>query len=126
MEKAYTLRDMCADDLFVVLKIVNKIGVKEIKKCFAAVDVKNAISEGAENDLAAAVGLQVMMEVAGLIVEHLPDCKTEIYQFLSSLSSMKVEEVAAMPMADFFTMIMDVFKHPSFNDFFQRVVGLFK
>lgn len=126
MEKAYTLRDMNADDLFVVLKIVNKIGVKDIKKCFAAVDVKNAISEGAENELAAAVGLQVMLEIAGLVVEHLPDCKTEIYHFLASLSGMQVEEVAAMPMGDFFGMVMDVLKHPSFNDFFQRVVGLFK
>ena len=132
MDKAYTLRDMNADDLFVVLKIINKIGVKEVKNCFSAVEMKENLqavaSAGGDenNEYVAAVGLNVMMSIAGLVVERLPECKTEIYQFLSSLSGMKVDEVAAMPMADFFGMVMDVFKHPSFNDFFQRVVGLFK
>jgi len=129
MDNTYTLREMNADDLFVVLKIVNKIGVKEFKNCFAAVDVKKAMQDpenGVENELAAAVGLQVIMSIAGVVVERLPDCKTELYQFLASLSGMKEKEIASMPMGDFFSMVMDVFKHPSFNDFFQRVVGLFK
>lgn len=127
METAYTLRDMNADDLFVVLKIVNKIGVKEIKNCFSAVDLKEQLeSSGENNDLAAAVGLNVMVSIAGLIVERLPECKVELYDFLASLSGMKAKDVAAMPMADFFGMVMDVLKHPSFNDFFQRLVGLFK
>lgn len=128
MEKAYTLREMNADDLFVVLKIVNKIGVKEFKNCFAAVDVKKAMQDpenGVENELAAAVGIQVVMGIAGVVVERLPDCKAEIYQFLASLSGMKEKEIAALPMGVFFDMVMDVVKHPGFTDFFQRVVGLF-
>lgn len=128
--KLYTLRDMNADDLFVVLKIINKIGVKEVKNCFNASEVKKAISttEGGDTneEMTAAIGLHVMMEIAGLIIENLPNCKDEIYYFLGSLSGMKAEEVAALPMATFFDMVMDVLKHPNFNDFFQRVVGLFK
>ena len=132
MDKAYTLRDLSADDLFVVLKIVNKIGVKEVKNCFSAAEMKNDIqtlanAAGDENsEFVAAVVLSVMMSVASLIIERLPECKTELYDFLASLSGMKAKEVAAMPMGEFFGMVMDVLKHPSFTDFFQRVVGLFK
>ena len=127
--KLYTLRDMNADDLFVVLKIINKIGVREVRNCFNSAEVKKAISGndgGVNEEMTAAIGLHVMMELAGLIIEHLPECKDEIYCFLGSLSGMKAEEVAALPMGTFFDMVMDVLKHPNFNDFFQRVVGLFK
>ena len=126
--KAYTLREMNADDLFVMVKIINKIGVKEVKNCFNAAEVKQAMAntEGTDDELAAAVGLHVMMEIATLVMEHLPECKTDIYMFLASLSGMKAEEIAALPMGDFFDMFMDVLKHPNFADFFQRVIGLFK
>ncbi len=125
--KAYTLREMNADDLFVVVKIINKIGVKELKNCFNAAEVKQAMANSGEGEeLAAAVGVRVMMEVAGIVMERLPECKNEIYTFLASLSGMKVEDIAALPMGDFFDMFMDVLKHPDFADFFQRVIGLFK
>lgn len=130
--KLYTLRDVNADDLFLVLKIINKIGVKEVKNCFSTMEMKDNLQKIASaagdenNEFVTAVGISVMTNVASLVVERLPECKDEIYQFCSSLSGMKVEEVAAMPMGEFFGMIMDVFKRPGFHDFFQRVVGLFK
>lgn len=125
--KAYTLREMNADDLFVMVKIINKIGVKELKNCFNAAEVKQAMSNSGDGEeLAAAVGVRVMMEVAGIVMDHLPECKNEIYTFLASLSGMKSEDIAMLPMGDFFEMFMDVLKHPNFADFFQRVIGLFK
>ena len=127
--KIYTLRMLKADDMFMMLKIINKIGVREVKECFNSAEVRNAISgaaNGAENTDVAAVGIQVAMELAGLIVSHLPDCKNEIYQFLASLSDMKVEKIADLPMGTFLEMIVDVFKKDEFKDFFQRVVGLLK
>jgi hypothetical protein len=120
-----------ADDLFDVIKIVNKIGVKEVKNCFNAAEVKTAIAnasadENSNNDLAAAVGLSVIMEVASLVVSKLPDCKTDLYRLLSNLSGIDKKEIAAMNAGLFFAMVVDVIKHPSFGDFFQQLVGLFK
>lgn len=128
MEKAYELRALKADDLFAMLKIINKIGVKEAKECFNTIEIKQALtaSNGKDEAFVSAVGMQVMFEVANLIVSRLPDCKEELYGFLSSLSGMKAKEIADMAMADFYDMIMDVVKHPNFKDFFQRVVGSFK
>ena len=128
---AYTLRGLNADDLFDVIRIVTKIGVREVKKCFAAEDLKKMLNdmkeEGNENEsTVAVVGLSVIMDVASLVLEHLPECKSDLYRLLSNLSGMQETEISVLPAGTFFGMIMDVLKHPSFNDFFQQLVGLFK
>lgn len=127
--KVYTLRALKADDMFVMLKIINKIGIKEVKECFSTAEVRKAISgaaDGVDDSDVAAVGIHVAMELAGLIVSHLPDCRNEIYQFLASLADTNVDEIADLPMGTFLEMIVDVFKKEEFKDFFQRVVGLLK
>ena len=127
-DKAYTLRNLKADDMFSMMRIINKIGLNDVRECFNSVELKQAISskEGANDEVVAAVGMQVMFDVATLLVGKLPECKTELYAFLASLSGMKENEIADLPMTDFFNMIMDVFKLESFKDFFQRVAGSFK
>ena len=126
-EKRYELRELKADDLFAMLKIINKIGVKEARECFNSIEVKQALAaDGKDEAFLSAVGMQVMFEVVNLIVSRLPECKEELYTFLSSLSGMKTKEIADMSMVDFYDMIMDVVQHPNFKDFFQRLVGSFK
>jgi len=125
----YTLRNLKADDIFYVLRIINKIGVKEVKNCFNAVEVKQAITkmqEDGENSDMAAVGMSVALELASLIVSHLPDCQNDLYAFLASLSGMKVEEIADLPMNTFVKMVSDVVRKQEFKDFFTDVIALFK
>lgn len=125
--KAHTMRSMNADDLFMIVKIINKIGLKELKTCFDAAEVKKAMQEsnGENNDLAAAVGMRVMMEIAGTVMEHLPDCRNDLYAFMASLTGMQSVDIAELSMADFFDMLVEVINHPDFADFFRRVTGLF-
>lgn len=127
-EKNYTLRSLKADDIFLAVKIINKIGFKELKGCFNSPEVRTAISgavSGKEADLSA-VGVTVMLEIAGLIMEHLPDCRNEIYALLAGLSGMKQEEIANLPSGTFTKMVMDVIRKEEFRDFFQDVFGSFK
>ncbi len=131
MEKAYTLRTLNANDLFLMMKIINKIGIKEVKGLFASAEMKRIISEamqdGEVNDAVASnVGMQLMLEIVCLVVEHIPDCQDEIYKFLSSLSGLKVEDIANLDMTDFMDMVMEVLKKQEFKDFFQRLVGSLK
>lgn len=126
--KAYTMRPLKGDDLFLVVRIINKIGFKEIKKCFASEDVKNAISNmvkngDADNADLSSVGMSVVFELVSVIMEHLPDCKTDIYQLLETLSGMSAKEVAELPMLTFVDMVTDVIKAKEFTDFFQRLIG---
>lgn len=126
-EKTYTLRALKADDLFMGLRIINKIGLSELKKCFDGETVRKAIADAGkeqESDLAAAVGMQIMVDVAALVVGRLPECRTELYQFLASLSGMKEKEIADLPMGTFAGMVMETIQKEEFADFFTQVFKL--
>lgn len=119
--KNYTLRKLCADDMFIIFRIISKIGMKDVRKCMAAADVKAAIAGKDVNS----VGIAVAFEVAAVLMEHLPDCKKEIYTFLESLSGMKAKEIAELDMVTFTQMIIDVIRKEEFRDFFTAVTKSF-
>lgn len=124
-ERNYTLRDLKSDDIFLVVGIINKIGIKEMKSCFESQDVRKAISGaagGEEADLSS-VGVTVMLEIASLILAHLPDCKKEIYALLAELSGMNQAEIAELPFRTFVRMVKDVIRKDEFKDFFQDAFG---
>lgn len=130
--KAYTLRQPQADDIFLMFRILSKVGIRNIKGCFESEEVKNAMRlMAASNDTEDAgnissIGMLVAVDVASVIMEHLDGAKEDIYNFLSRLSGMKTKEIAEMNPGDFFEMIMDVIKLEGFRDFFMRVYALFK
>lgn len=126
--KAYELRNLTADDVFPMFRIISKIGIREFKSCFESEAVSTAIANataGKGADLNA-VGVVIAIDVAAVIMSKLPDCKEEIYGFLASLSGMNKEDIAALPMVTFASMIIDVIKKEEFKDFFQVVTGLLK
>ena len=126
MNKVYTLRALQSDDLFLMLKVINKIGIKEIKKCFeseAVVKAITAMTDGKKVKDTATIGMTVMLEIADVLARNLPACRDELYQLLSTLSGMTVEEIAKLPMLTMVDMVMDVIKMQEFADFFQRLFG---
>lgn len=127
-EKPYSFRELCSKDIFPMFKLINKIGFKEFKNCFqsnavkeAAAKMKDGKSGGVE-----AVGMGIVFDIAGIIVEHLPYCDDEIYSMLANVSNLNKKEIEKLPMATFFEMIVDFVKKPEFADFFKVVSGLFK
>lgn len=126
--KAYELRKLKGDDIFLVVRILNKIGIKNVKRCFESADVLNAImtaQDEGEKDMTA-VGISVALDVAALVMENLDGAKKDIYALLSTLSGMKETEIAEMDLADFAGLVMDVIKMEGFRVFFQRVIASFK
>lgn len=120
----FELRNPKADDMFLMFRILSRVGVKNLKSCFESGDVMAAI-KGNEND-SEAVGLSVALEIASVIMEHMEDAKKDIYTFLANLSGKKPAEIADMEMADFAQMVIEVIQMEGFRDFFQRVITLFK
>lgn len=131
-EKAYTLREMTADDIFPMCRIISGIGMKEFKAAFETDDVKAAIAamtdgktEGKEPD-ALAVGITVAVSLADVLFSNLPKCKDSIYKLLSGLSGMSAKDIAALPMPVFMNMVVDTIKKEEFKDFFGAAARLFK
>lgn len=121
-EQAYTLRELQADDLYGMIRIVNKIGLEEMQQCFEGDELRKTMQEnGSAEDAEKAMGLQVITEITKLFLKKLPECREEIYAFLSGLSGMKPQQIAALPLGAFAAMVMDVFHMEGFADFFTEL-----
>lgn len=137
-EKPYVLRDLCAEDMFPMLNIVKKIGIREFKECFdketleGIVDtfVNGAKAENKnENDTLVAVGISVLpsvLDVADILIGNLSRCEVDFYKFLENISNLSIDQIKKLKMADFFEMIVDVLKKEEFKDFIKVVSRLFK
>jgi hypothetical protein len=141
IEKTYELRDLQADDLFVLVSIVSKIGIKEFKACFESNDVKDAIKAmfdqkgnadddgekaDADDDGFVSVGISVALDIAAILMANIGRCKNDIYSLLANLSGMKAADIAKLPVMTFTSMVVDLVKKKEFADFFQEAVKLFK
>ena len=138
IEKTYELRSLEADDLFIVINIINKIGIKEFKACFESEEVKSAVlnmskktddSADAETDDSAdvvSIGVSVAFDIAAILLANIGKCKNDIYALLAHLSGMKEKEIAKLPAKTFTSMVIDLVKKEEFADFFQDAVKLFK
>lgn len=130
MKPVYTFRKLNSTDMFLMFKIVGKIGINEFAGCLEKDSVKQMIANvtgGESNDNATTmVGLSVILEIANIVMGNLPKCETEIYQMLSNVSGMKVERIKKLDIATFTEMVIDFIKKEEFKDFFKVVLKLFK
>ncbi len=127
--KPYTLKPLTSKDSFSMIKIIRKFGVGEFKKCFDPKLVGQIVNEQGEvkgEKLASIVGVNIAFDVASIVLENLPNCEDEIYDFLTQISDMKRKDIEKMSMVTFFEMIVDVVQKEEFKDFFGVVSRLFK
>lgn len=126
--KKYNLRNLEARDVFAVSQIISNIGLKELKTAFDPEKVaKITNSSDADGDeLLQTVGIDVALELAGIIVGNLPKCERALYEFVGSLANIKPYEVEHMPIYDFYEVLTEIIKKPEFTDFMKVVSSLFK
>lgn len=117
-EKKFELRKLCAKDIFVMVKIISKIGISEFNNCFNTPSVKGKIRGNADFSV---IGLEVIIEMVGTVLENLPRCETDIYSFLADLSGMKSNEISELGMSEFAELIEAVLTKEEFKDFFTVV-----
>jgi hypothetical protein len=124
----YTFRQLTSKDIFPMSKIISKIGIKEFKECFESDAVKALVKKAGKDKEAdtSAVGFTIVIDIAGVILSHLPDCEKDIFNFLASVTGLKVSEIENASMADFAEMIIELVKKEDFKDFIGVVSRLFK
>ena len=124
--KKYELCGLKASDFFLVTRILSKVGVKEFKQCFESEEIKASVAsmvkDGGEADVAS-IGVSVVFDIAGIVLENMEDCEKDIYKLLSRLSGLPEKDIADLPMAEFGQMVIEVIRHEDFRDFFQAVVS---
>lgn len=124
--KPYELRKLSGEDMFPMLNIISKIGVRQFKSAFESEDVKNMISNKKDGKVdVVQIGMAVGFDVISIIISEIPSAEKEIFTFLGNLSGMSKKELQNLPLATFTQMIVDVFKKEEFDDFFKAVLTLF-
>jgi hypothetical protein len=132
MEKPYTFRKLSAEDMFLMFKIIGKIGIKEFRACFEGDTLKGLLASAQrgedgkiDNNAIMAIGVSVGFEIADLILNNLPKCEKEIYKLLAQVAGMTEDDVKKDAIL-FTEMVFDFVKKEEFPAFIKVVSRLFK
>jgi hypothetical protein len=134
-EKAYEFRRLQSKDIFLMTKIISKIGLSEFAALYQKGSAKDAISaliskkaseKAKKDDDFISIGIEIAMELAEVVLTNMNKCENEIYQLLSNVSNLSVKEVETLDAVIFLEMIIDFVKKDEFKDFFKVVSRLSK
>ena len=125
----YEMRNLQATDIFSVVKILNGIGLKNIKEAINLDEINNlrkGMTEDNADVITSQVGINVVMSIATIILENLPNVESDLYNFIGSVIDMKAKDVAKMDMGDFMDLLITIIQKEEFKDFFKRASKLIK
>ena len=135
--KPYTFRPLGGEDVFLMFKIMGKIGLKEFNACFENDGIKGLVAhlvgvkmkqaaEAEETPSVSVTYISVILEVADVLFNNIAKCENEVFQMLSQTSNLSVKQVKELPLAQFTEMVIDFIKKEEFRDFIKVVSELFK
>ena len=122
--KVYTFRKLNSTDMFLMFKVIKKIGIKEFADCFSNNDVQKLMSGKDKN--VTAIGISVMLDLVDVVVGNLSKCESEIYELLSQTSNLTVDQIKELDIITFTVMVLDFVKKEEFKDFIKVVSESFK
>lgn len=111
VERPYTLRKFNDGDLFPILKILKKIGIKDCKEAFVQV----ASGEKTVKE----IGIIASFDLADILIGNLTKVEEEVYSLYSDLSGLSADEIKAMEFGTLPLMIMDSFNEVKNTSFFK-------
>lgn len=136
------IRKPKSSDLFVVSKIISKIGLKNIGNCINADELKelrakmikdNEVAdkkgkvthkEFSDNQLTQ-FGIAVVANIGDLILSKLEDVQDDLNRFISNLSGLSTKEVEDLSIVQYAEIVMTIIKEPDFVDFIKVVLKSF-
>ena len=126
------LRKLQATDLFTMVKILNKVGIRQIKDAIDLNEINEVRKKLAESDdnnkdnSVTTLGLNIITSVVGVIFENLPSVENDLYTFVGSVAGMKPKDVSTMDIGEFMDLVIAIVQKDEFKDFFSRASKLIK
>ena len=111
IERPYTLRKLKDSDLFQLLKILKKIGIKDCKEAFIQV-------ASGEKTLKQ-IGILASFDIADILIGNLAKAEEETYKMWSDISGIPVEGMKDMEFGTLPLMIVDTFSEARNTSFFR-------
>lgn len=125
----YEMRKLQATDIFSVVKILNGIGLKNVREAidFEEINkIRKDMTDDNKDTIISQVGIKVVMSIATVILENLPKVENDLYEFIGSVIGIKAKEVAKMDMVEFMDVLVTIIQKEEFKDFFKRASKLIK
>ena len=129
----YEMRSLQASDIFSVVKILNGIGLNNVKEAINIEEIneirKTMTEDNSEDNsekVYSQVGVKVVMSITTVILENLPKVENDLYTFVGSVIGVKAKDVAKMDMGDFMDVLISIIQKEEFKDFFSRASKLIK
>lgn len=113
VEKPYTLRELCDEDIYPMVNILDKTLPSDIKNAFRQVIEGNGSID--------TVGGMVFVDIVRMVIKNIGKAKEEIYSFLSDVSGIPEDQLKKMPFGTTPRMIKDLFTMAKNSDFFTEV-----
>ena len=127
-ENDIKLRPLATRDLALFSKIVKKMEVrKDIVNLFRVVSVEREEGMTDEdyqikvNEAEQTQNNKLMAELLIILVENYHKAQNEVYELLSRLADISVEEVAELKLGDFIKLLKGLAEDESITDFFNLV-----
>lgn len=111
VERPYTLRKFKDSDLFKLLQILKKIGIKDCKEAFIQVaSGEKTIKQ---------IGILASFDLADILIGNLTKVENEVYDLYSDMSGIPVESMKEMEFGTLPLMIYDSFSEVKNTAFFK-------
>lgn len=111
IERPYTLRRFKDGDLFPLLQILKKIGIKDCKEAFIQVaSGEKTIKQ---------IGILASFDIADILIGNLTNVEDEVYALYADMAGVTVEELKAMEFGTLPLMIYDSFSEVKNTSFFK-------
>lgn len=131
IKNKFELRKLKSSDLFKIVNIISKIGLKKIKDCIfeennskTIKDLKKSINEENKDKIANEIGSHIMISVGIIILENLENIEKDLYVFAGSICGKEPKEIEELNPNDFLELLISISKMDDFKDFFSQALKL--
>lgn len=122
MEKQ-TVRGFIFSDVFLVVKILKKIGITRLKETLTADKITELMNKDTEES-SKILGFNLIMEVMGIVFENLELVEDDVYKLFAGLTGKDTEEVRNLPFGTVVEIVKEILGKDNTMDFFQDVSKL--
>ena len=120
--KKWQFRTLKSTDIFLMLPVLKKIGINNLRKMVSGDIIKGIIADkkedGYDSQVEAAT-FGAMLEFAQILIEGLDGCEEQLFRLLANTSNLTVEEIAELSLVELPLMIIDFVKKDEFKDFLK-------
>lgn len=121
--KKWEFKKLKATHVFLLLPVLKKIGINNIKRCMSGDIVKGIIADNenkAHKAQVDAATFGAILEFGQIMIEGLDGAENQIFNLLAGTSNLSRGEVEDLSMGELIAMIMDFVKLDDFKQLFKE------